>query len=115
MAHPQFEAVNLISDPIHGHIELTKRLTPEQSGRAGLAPAPVAGEALPRPPARPLPTRTPANRLSHQDLGQAIIERELGAIIGGLRRAPDLQAERAAFPRGGAIGPTRGGFPLSAA
>ena len=25
----QFKAVNLISDPIHGYIELTKRLTPE--------------------------------------------------------------------------------------
>src|SRR3989304_470351 len=46
MAHPQFEAGNLISDPIHGHIELTKRLTPEQSGRAGLAPESVAEEDL---------------------------------------------------------------------
>src|SRR3989337_1375609 len=46
MAHPQFEAVNLNSAPIHGYIELTKRLTPEQSGRAGLAPESVAEEDL---------------------------------------------------------------------
>src|SRR3990172_949263 len=215
MAHPQFEAVNLISDPIHGYIELTKRLTPEQSGRAGLAPESVAeedlldtpwlqrlrrisqlqsarwvfptaehsrfthglgvmheaglwgralyptlrevlladtlaeGEAsedpipseplvvetlrmagllhdvghgpfahffdehvLARFPAPPHPSRDPAKRLSHEDLGQAIIERELGAIIGGLRRAPDLQAERAAFAEGESIEPRWIGFLL---
>src|SRR3954467_5000057 len=33
--HP-FSAVNLISDPIHGYIELTKRLTPAESGAVGL-------------------------------------------------------------------------------
>src|SRR3990170_1565015 len=216
MAHPQFEAVNLISDPIHGYIELTKRLTPEQSGRAGLAPESVAeedlldtpwlqrlrrisqlqsarwvfptaehsrfthglgvmheaglwgralyptlrevlladtlaeGEAsedpipsdplvvetlrmagllhdvghgpfahffdehvLARFPAPPHPSRDPAKRLSHEDLGQAIIERELGAIIGGLRRAPDLQAERAAFAEGESIEPRWIGFLIS--
>src|SRR3990172_5823581 len=216
MAHPQFEAVNLISDPIHGYIELTKRLTPEQSGRAGLAPESVAeedlldtpwlqrlrrisqlqsarwvfptaehsrfthglgvmheaglwgralyptlrevlladtlaeGEAsedpipseplvvetlrmagllhdvghgpfahffdehvLARFPAPPHPSRDPAKRLSHEDLGQAIIERELGAIIDGLRRAPDLQAERAAFAEGESIEPRWIGFLIS--
>jgi len=35
--HPQLWAVNLISDPIHGYIELTKRLTPEHARRLGLA------------------------------------------------------------------------------
>ncbi|HEU6440666.1 MAG TPA: hypothetical protein VFC12_09565, partial [Terriglobales bacterium] len=35
--HPQLWAVNLISDPIHGYIELTKRLTPEYARRLGLA------------------------------------------------------------------------------
>src|ERR1035437_8264249 len=35
--HPQLWAVNLISDPIHGYIELTKRLTPEFARKLGLA------------------------------------------------------------------------------
>ena len=33
--HP-FTAVNFISDPIHGYVELTKRLTPDESAFAGL-------------------------------------------------------------------------------
>ena len=36
MARHQFSAVNLISDPIHGYVELTKRLTRIESGAAGL-------------------------------------------------------------------------------
>jgi len=43
--HP-FAAVNLISDPIHGYIELTKRLDPAESAAAGLAPEDVAEEDL---------------------------------------------------------------------
>jgi HD superfamily phosphohydrolase len=43
--HP-FAAVNLISDPIHGYVELTKRLTPGGSGRAGLPDEDVAEEDL---------------------------------------------------------------------
>ncbi len=43
--HP-FSAVNLISDPIHGYIELTKRLTPAESGAAGLPDEDVAEEDL---------------------------------------------------------------------
>ncbi|MET1232887.1 MAG: HD domain-containing protein [Candidatus Limnocylindrales bacterium] len=208
MAHPQFEAVNLISDPIHGYIELTKRLTAEQSVRAGLLPEAVAeadlldtpwvqrlrrisqlqsarwvfptaehsrfthglgvmhegglwaralyptlrevlhadtlseGEASEDPipsealvvetvrvagllhdvghgpfahyfdehvlsafPAPAHPSRDPAKRLSHEDLGQAIVERELAPIIAGLRRTPALEAERAAFAEGEAIEP----------
>ena len=46
MAHPRFAAVNLISDPIHGYLELTKRLTPAQSAEAGLPPETVAEEDL---------------------------------------------------------------------
>ena len=37
MVHPQMWAVNLISDPIHGYIELTKRLTPAHARALGLA------------------------------------------------------------------------------
>ena len=43
--HP-FTAVNLISDPIHGYIELTKRLTPETAVAAGLPTEEVAEEDL---------------------------------------------------------------------
>ncbi len=35
--HPQMWAVNLVSDPIHGYIELTKRLSPEHARALGLA------------------------------------------------------------------------------
>jgi HD superfamily phosphohydrolase len=35
--HPLLWAVNLISDPIHGYIELTKRLTADRARRLGLA------------------------------------------------------------------------------
>jgi uncharacterized protein len=38
----QFAAVNLISDPIHGYVELTKRLTREESGATGLPDEDVA-------------------------------------------------------------------------
>src|SRR3990170_4150662 len=192
MAHPQFEAVNLISDPIHGYIELTKRLTPEQSGRAGLEPEDVAeedlldtawlqrmrrisqlqsarwvfptaehsrfthglgvmheagrwarslypslrsallaaGAAVPSEglavetlrmagllhdvghgpfahffddhvlaafESPPDPRRPGVKRLTHEDLSQQIIERELGPALRGLRRAPGADAERDAF------------------
>ncbi len=56
-------------------------------------------------PAPRHPSRDPAKRLSHEDLGQAIVERELAPIIAGLRRAPALEAERAAFAEGEAIEP----------
>jgi len=41
-AHPQMWAVNLVSDPIHGYIELTKRLTSERADRLGLGPEKAA-------------------------------------------------------------------------
>ena len=44
--HPQLWAVNLVSDPIHGYIELTKRLTPERAGALGLAPEGAAESDL---------------------------------------------------------------------
>ena len=208
MPHPQFEAVNLISDPIHGYIELTKRLTPDATARAGLEPeeaaeqdlldtpwvqrmrrisqlqsarwvfptaehsrfthglgvmheaglwgrslyptlretlvadtldeGPASDHAIPsealmvetlrvsgllhdvghgpfahffddhflsRWPAPAHPSRDPAKRLTHEDLGQRIVERELGALIGALRRAPALEAERSAFAAGESIDP----------
>src|SRR3982750_3445875 len=43
--HP-FSAVNLISDPIHGYIDLTKRLTPAEAGAVGLPDEEVAEEDL---------------------------------------------------------------------
>ena len=43
--HP-FAAVNLISDPIHGYIELTKRLPTDESAAAGLPDEEVAEEDL---------------------------------------------------------------------
>jgi HD superfamily phosphohydrolase len=43
--HP-FSAVNLISDPIHGYLELTKRRTPEETRAAGLPPEDVAEDDL---------------------------------------------------------------------
>jgi HD superfamily phosphohydrolase len=43
--HP-FAAVNLISDPIHRYIELTKRLTRDESAAAGLPDEDVAEEDL---------------------------------------------------------------------
>ncbi len=199
--HP-FSAVNLISDPIHGYIELTKRLEPAESRALGL-PAETAAEddlldtawlqrlrrisqlqsarwvfptaehsrfthglgvmheaglwarhlypslratlgdlepAVPAPSEAlvvetlriagllhdvghgpfahffddhvlrdfPAPTddrRTGAKSLSHEDLSQLIIERELGDFIGGLRRAPGMLPERDGFAPGEAIDP----------
>jgi hypothetical protein len=43
--HP-FRAVNLISDPIHGYLELTKRLESEEAAVAGLPSEDVAEEDL---------------------------------------------------------------------
>jgi HD superfamily phosphohydrolase len=42
----RFVAVNLISDPIHGYIELTKRLAPVESAGAGLPDEDVAEQDL---------------------------------------------------------------------
>lgn len=43
MSHDPFSAVNLISDPIHGYVELTKRLAPDEAAAVGL-PAEEAAE-----------------------------------------------------------------------
>lgn len=46
MPRAPFVAVNLISDPIHGYVELTKRLTAAESVAAGLPAEDVAEEDL---------------------------------------------------------------------
>jgi HD superfamily phosphohydrolase len=46
MRRQPFAAVNLISDPVHGYIELTKRLTPDEARAAGLPDEEVAEEDL---------------------------------------------------------------------
>ncbi|MBA3875946.1 MAG: hypothetical protein C0498_03270 [Anaerolinea sp.] len=199
--HP-FSAVNLISDPIHGYVELTKRLAPDEAAAAGLATEDVAeddlldtawlqrlrrisqlqsarwvfptaehsrfthglgvmheaglwgrtlypslrsaltvlapGEVLPSEglvvetlrvagllhdvghgpfahffddrvlatfPAPADPRRPAGKSLSHEDLSQLIIERELGPLIAGLRRAPGTVPERDAFAGGESIDP----------
>ena len=204
MARHPFSAVNLISDPIHGYVELTKRLAPDEAAGAGLDPedvaeddlldtawlqrlrrisqlqsarwvfptaehsrfthglgvmheaglwgrslypslaaalpalAPGTSEPLPSEglvvetlrvagllhdvghgpfahffddhvlagfPAPSDPRRPAGKRLSHEDLSQLIIERELGPLIGGLRRAPGAVPERDAFAASESIDP----------
>ena len=197
-----FASVNLISDPIHGYVELSKRLAPDQAREAGLRPEEVAeddlldtawvqrlrrisqlqsarwvfptaehsrfthglgvmheaglwarslypslrtalpvlapGEPIPSEglvtetlrvagllhdvghgpfahffdeqflagfPAPADPRRPGAKTLSHEDLSQLIIERELGPMIRGLRRAPGSVAERDRFADGESIDP----------
>jgi HD superfamily phosphohydrolase len=199
--HP-FRAVNLISDPVHGYLELTKRVAPAEARAAGLPDDeaveqdlvdsawlqrlrrisqlqsarwvfPTAehsrfthglgvmheaglwarslypslrGALASVAPAEPVPSeglvvetlrvagllhdvghgpfahffddhvlrafdapaderREPGKRLSHEDLSQVIVERELGGLIGGLRRAPGVEPTRDAFATGEAIDP----------
>ncbi len=202
--HP-FAAVNLISDPIHGYIELTKRLSPTEAAAAGLPPEEIAEDDLldtawvqrlrrisqlqsarwvfptaehsrfthglgvmheaglwaramypslaavlaagtadagPEPvpseglvvetlrmagllhdvghgpfahyfddrvlsafPAPPDARRPGVKSLSHEDLSQLIIVRELGPLLAGLRRAPGSTPERDAFRDDEAIDP----------
>jgi hypothetical protein len=199
----RFRAVNLISDPIHGYLELTKRLRAGEAEAAGLADEDVAEEDLldttwvqrlrrisqlqsarwvfPTAEhsrfthglgvmheaglwaralypslvaalrtvdgsgggapseglvvetlriagllhdvghgpfahffddhvlfAHPAPAdarRATDKRLTHEDLSQLIIERELGELIRGLRRAPGVRPERDAFASGERIDP----------
>jgi uncharacterized protein len=198
--HP-FAAVNLISDPIHGYLELTKRLARDESAAAGLPDEDAAEDdlldtawlqrlrrisqlqsarwvfptaehsrfthglgvmheaglwartllpslrtTLPTlAPGEPLPSegvvvetlrvagllhdvghgpfahffddkvlaafpapedaRRGRKALSHEDLSQLIIERELGGVISALRRAPGATPERDAFAEGESIDP----------
>jgi uncharacterized protein len=207
--HP-FSAVNLISDPIHGYIELTKRLEPSAAAEIGLPTEDVAEEDLldtawvqrlrrisqlqsarwvfptaehsrfthglgvmheaglwarhlyptlrtaladvepsPSPPSEglvvetlriagllhdvghgpfahffddhvlsafpaPADARRPlAKTLSHEDLSQLIVQREMGELIAGLRRAPGVLPERDAFGPGEAIDPRWVAFLIS--
>ena len=196
----EFDAVNLISDPIHGYVELTKRLSSAESRAAGLPEEDVAEDDLLdsawlqrlrrvsqlqsarwvfptaehsrfthglgvmheaglwarrlypslrstlRDGSEPVPSeglvvetlriagllhdvghgpfahffddqvlsafaapadarRAAAKALTHEDLSQLIIERELGASIAALRRAPGSSPERDGFGAGEAIDP----------
>jgi HD superfamily phosphohydrolase len=197
-----FAAVNLISDPVHRYVELTKRLSPAESRAADLPPEEVAeddlldtawvqrlrrisqlqsarwvfptaehsrfthglgvmheaglwarslypslqatlaeiapGDPIPSEglvvetlrvagllhdvghgpfahffddqvlvafPAPADPRRPGAKSLSHEDLSQLVIERELGPLIRGLRRAPGATAERDRLAEGESIDP----------
>ena len=60
---------------------------------------------LARYPAPADPRRPGAKTLSHEDLSQLVIERELGPLIAGLRRAPGAVPERDRFAEGEAIDP----------
>ena len=205
-----FAAVNLISDPIHGYVELSKRLSPAEARAADLPEEDVAeddlldtawvqrlrrisqlqsarwvfptaehsrfthglgvmheaglwarslyptlvaslpvlapGEPVPSEglvtqtlriagllhdvghgpfahffderflagfPAPSDPRRPGAKTLSHEDLSQLIIERELGPLIRGLRRAPGSVAERDRFGDGEEIDPRWVSFLIS--
>jgi HD superfamily phosphohydrolase len=198
----RFAAVNLISDPIHGYVELSKRLAPDESRAAdlpvedtaeddlldtawlqrlrrisqlqsarwvfptaehsrfthglgvmheaglwarslypslrGVLPSLAPDETVPSEglvvetlrvagllhdvghgpfahffddqflsgfPAPADPRRPGAKSLSHEDLSQLVIERELGPLIAGLRRAPGSVPERDGFAIGEAIEP----------
>ncbi len=199
--HPQMWAVNLVSDPIHGYIELTKRLTAEHAQRLGLPreaaaegdlldsawlqrmrrisqlqsarwvfptaehsrfthslgvmheaglwarhlypslrAALLATEPATRPPseglvvetlrlagllhdvghgpfahffdehvlcyfAAPVDPRRTGKSLTHEDLSQLIIERELGDLIRAIRRAPGVVPERDALRSDESIDP----------
>lgn len=207
---PQFAAVNLISDPIHGYLELTRRLAPDEARAAGLPPEDAAeedlldsawvqrlrrisqlqsarwvfptaehsrfthglgvmheaglwaralypslvaalpalapGQAVPseglvvetlrvagllhdvghgpfahyfddqvlsRFAAPADPRRAAGKRLSHEDLSQLIIERELGDTIRALRRAPGTSPVRDALADGESIDPAAVSFLVS--
>ena len=64
-------------------------------------------------PAPADPRRPGAKTLSHEDLSQLVIERELGPLIRGLRRAPGAVAERDRFADGEAIDPRWVSFLIS--
>ena len=59
------------------------------------------------------PRRPGAKTLSHEDLSQLIIERELGPLIAALRRAPGSVADRDRFADGEAIDPRWVSFLIS--
>jgi hypothetical protein len=200
MARHPFSAVNLISDPIHGYVELTKRIGPSEAAAVGLGPEDAAeedlldtawvqrlrrisqlqsarwvfptaehsrfthglgvmheagawgrslypslrssllaeGDDIPSEglvaetlrvagllhdvghgpfahffdehvlsafQAPAVERRASGKTLSHEDLSQVIIERELGPLIGALRRAPGGVPERDSFADGEAIDP----------
>ena len=78
----------------------------------GRSPTSSTTTSWPRIPRR----RTPpahGKRLTHEDLSQLIIERELGDLIRGLRRAPGSTPERDGFDSGESIDPAWVAFLIS--
>jgi HD superfamily phosphohydrolase len=59
------------------------------------------------------PRRPDGKRLTHEDLSQLIVERELGGLIGELRRAPGSVPDRDAFGADEAIDPRWVSFLIS--
>ncbi len=64
-------------------------------------------------PAPPDPRRPAGKALSHEDLSQLVIERELAPLIRGLRRAPGLSPSRDAFGADESIDPRWVSFLIS--
>ena len=64
-------------------------------------------------PAPDDPRRADGKRLTHEDLSQLIVERELGQLIVGLRRAPGAVPERDAFASAESIEPRWVSFLIS--
>ena len=71
----------------------------------GRSPTSSTTQFLAAFPAPADPRRAGAKTLSHEDLRQLIIERELGPLIRGLRRAPGAVPERDRFADGESIDP----------
>ena len=71
----------------------------------GRSPTSSTSSSCRRSPPRPTRAGATPSRLSHEDLSQLIIERELGPLIRGLRRAPGSVPDRDRFGDGEAIDP----------
>src|SRR2546421_109333 len=121
MGRHAFTAGSLISDPVHGYIELSTLHSSADARVAALlhdvGHGPFAhffdNHVLAAFPAPPDTRRRVDKRLSHEDLSQLIIERELGPLIRKLRRAPGTARDRDVFADGQTIDPSWVSFLVS--